>query len=214
VLHAARRLAASGVVDRLVITAPEGLAESVADIVANDPHVAVPVRVVDGGPTRQASVAAGLAAASSQDDVVLVHDAARPLASPELARRVVAAVRSGWGAVVPGVAVMDTIKRVSTATVSIAASGGPAVEQVTGTPARDELRAIQTPQGFERALLQRAHAAGASRARADRLAATDDAALVEALGEPVHVVAGEYSALKITTEHDLVVAGLLLQDHA
>jgi 2-C-methyl-D-erythritol 4-phosphate cytidylyltransferase len=116
--------------------------------------------------------------------------------------------------VVPGVPVTDTIKRVSSSSGRIAADGAPAVEQVTGTPAREELRAIQTPQGFERALLQRAHAAGASRARADRLAATDDAGLVEALGVPVHVVAGEYSALKITTEHDLVVAGLLLGVHA
>jgi len=213
VLHAARRLAASGVVDRLVVTAPAGLAEAIADIVGRDPHVTVPVRVVDGGPTRQASVAAGLAAADGDDDVVLVHDAARPLASPGLVRRVTAAVRSGWPAVVPGVAVTDTIKRVSAA-VSTTAPGGIVVERVTGTPDRSELRAIQTPQGFERALLQRAHSEGAARAGADHLAATDDAGLVEALGEPVHVVAGEQAALKITTEHDLVVAGLLLQDDA
>jgi 2-C-methyl-D-erythritol 4-phosphate cytidylyltransferase len=210
VLHAARRVAASGVVDGLVVTAPVGLSESIRDIVADDPYVTVPVRVVDGGPTRQASVAAGLALAQPHDDVVLVHDAARPLASPELVRRVVAAVRAGHAAVVPGLPVVDTIKRVAPARVTTPASG-PTVEQVTGTPDRTELRAVQTPQGFARELLERAHAEGAARAVADHLAATDDAGLVEALGEPVHVVAGEESALKITTERDLLVATLLLE---
>jgi 2-C-methyl-D-erythritol 4-phosphate cytidylyltransferase len=218
VLHAARRLAASGVVDHVVVTAPPGLAEAMSDVVTSDEHVTCPVRVVDGGATRQASVAAGLALATPEDDVVLVHDAARPLASPALVRRVVDAVRAGHAAVVPGVPVVDTIKRVSPAqAISLPAdrapSAGPAVEQVVDTPDRALLRAVQTPQGFDRALLERAHAVGAERAAAHHLAATDDAGLVEALGEPVHVVAGEESALKITTERDLAVAHLLLEEH-
>ncbi|AEG45330.1 2-C-methyl-D-erythritol 4-phosphate cytidylyltransferase [Isoptericola variabilis] len=219
VLHAARRLAASGVVDRIVVTAPPGLTAAMSDVVTADAHVVRPVRVVDGGPTRQASVAAGLALAGGDDDVVLVHDAARPLASPELVRRVVAAVRAGHPAVVPGQPVTDTIKRVSPAPVSAPptsgpAAAGPAVERVVETPDRALLRAVQTPQGFDRALLERAHAAGAARAGAEHLAATDDAGLVEALGETVHVVAGEESALKITTERDLAVAHLLLEERA
>jgi 2-C-methyl-D-erythritol 4-phosphate cytidylyltransferase len=114
--------------------------------------------------------------------------------------------------------VVDTIKRVSPAqAISLPAdrapSAGPAVEQVVDTPDRALLRAVQTPQGFDRALLERAHAVGAERAAAHHLAATDDAGLVEALGEPVHVVAGEESALKITTERDLAVAHLLLEEH-
>jgi 2-C-methyl-D-erythritol 4-phosphate cytidylyltransferase len=213
VLHAARRLAASGVVDHIVVTAPPGLAAAMSDVVTSDEHVTCPVRVVDGGATRQASVAAGLAHATPDDDVVLVHDAARPLASPALVRRVVAAVRTGHAAVVPGLAVVDTIKRVSPPQAIPAPAAGPAVEQVVDTPERASLRAVQTPQGFDRALLERAHAAGAERAAADHLAATDDAGLVEALGEPVHVVAGEESALKITTERDLAVAHLLLEEH-
>jgi 2-C-methyl-D-erythritol 4-phosphate cytidylyltransferase len=128
-------------------------------------------------------------------------------------RRVVAAVRAGHPAVVPGLPVVDTIKTVSGGEPQVAGAQerGPAalaVEPVTGTPDRAVLRAVQTPQGFDRALLERAHAAGAARARADHLAATDDAGLVEALGERVVVVPGDEAALKITTERDMHLAAL------
>ncbi|MFE5310494.1 2-C-methyl-D-erythritol 4-phosphate cytidylyltransferase [Isoptericola sp. NPDC056605] len=210
VVHAARRLAASGVVDSLVVTCPAGLDSAVRDVVAQDPHVDVPVRVVEGGGTRQASVAAGLALAGPDDDVVLVHDAARPLAPPRLVRRVVDAVRAGHGAVVPGLPVTDTVKRV----VPAPTAGGPDVERVVETPDRAVLRAVQTPQGFDRVLLARAHAQGAARATAEGLAATDDAGLVEALGETAYVVTGEETAMKITTERDLQVAALLLEEES
>ncbi|MCK9794662.1 2-C-methyl-D-erythritol 4-phosphate cytidylyltransferase [Isoptericola sp. 4D.3] len=213
VVHAARRLASSGVVDSLVVTCPAGLDSAVRDVVAQDPHVDVPVRVVEGGATRQASVAAGLALAGPDDDVVLVHDAARPLAPPRLVRRVVEAVRAGHRAVVPGLPVTDTVKRVAPGR-DESAGGGPAVERVVETPDRVLLRAVQTPQCFERTLLERAHAEGAGRAAAEGLAATDDAGLVEAIGEAVHVVAGEEAAMKITTERDLLVAGLLLEEES
>ena len=203
VLHAARRLAASGVVHSLVVTAPDGLVGVMSDLLATDPHVQISVRVTDGGPTRQASVAAGLALAHPGDDVVLVHDAARPLVPPDLVQRVVGAVRSGHGAVVPGLPVTDTVKQVR--------PDGDA-ELVTGTPDRAMLRAVQTPQGFARDLLVRAHHTGSARAAAEHLAATDDAGLVEALGEPVHMVAGDAAALKITTERDLWFASLVLQE--
>ncbi|SKC39383.1 2-C-methyl-D-erythritol 4-phosphate cytidylyltransferase [Krasilnikoviella flava] len=215
VLHAARRLASSGVVDALVVTCPAGLDTAVRDVVAQDPHVDVPVRVVEGGATRQASVATGLALAGPDDDVVLVHDAARPLAPPLLVRRVAAAVRAGHRAVVPGLPVTDTVKQVAPPSPAGAgAAGGPDVERVVETPDRALLRAVQTPQGFDRALLERAHAQGAVRASAEGLAATDDAGLVEALGEAVHVVAGEEAAMKITTERDLLVARLLLEEES
>lgn len=205
VVHAARRLAASGVVDSIVVTAPRFLVDRMSDVVGGDAQVTVPVRVVPGGGTRQESVAAGLATAGAEDDVVLVHDAARPFASADLVRRVVEAVRSGHGAVVPGLPVVDTVKAVFAAPHARSTSGT-AVEPVTATPDRSVLRAVQTPQGFDRALLDRAHAAGAGREA--QAHATDDAGLVEALGEPVVVVAGEESALKITTERDLYLAGL------
>jgi 2-C-methyl-D-erythritol 4-phosphate cytidylyltransferase len=203
VLHAARRLVASGVVDSLVVTAPDGLVGIMTDLLANDPRVQIPVEVTDGGPTRQASVSAGLELARPGDDVVLVHDAARPLVPPDLVRRVVGAVRNGHGAVVPGLPVTDTIKQVR--------PDGDA-ELATGTPDRSILRAVQTPQGFDRDLLVRAHRTGAARALAEHLAATDDAGLVEALGEPVYIVAGDAAAFKITTERDLWLASLVLQE--
>ncbi|MBL0888170.1 2-C-methyl-D-erythritol 4-phosphate cytidylyltransferase [Myceligenerans indicum] len=203
VLHAARRLAGSGVVDALIVTAPGGLRDVVAELLTADAYVTVPVTVVDGGPTRQASVAAGLAAAGAGHDVVLVHDAARPLVPEDLVRRVVAAVRAGHDAVVPGLPVTDTVKQVVP---------GDGAELVLGTPDRAVLRAVQTPQGFTRELLERAHKAGEGRSGSELAAATDDAGLVEALGEPVHIVRGDAAAAKITTERDLRVAALELED--
>ncbi|NNU27511.1 2-C-methyl-D-erythritol 4-phosphate cytidylyltransferase [Isoptericola sp. JC619] len=208
---AARGLADSGAVDAVVVTSPPGRA---ADMVAALGALPIPVEVVDGGSTRQASVAAGLRRADASTDVVLVHDAARPLAPPALVARVVAAVRSGHPAVVPGLPVTDTIKRVAPDAGAPAPPGDdttPVVERVVDTLDRTVLRAVQTPQGFDRELLQRAHAEGAARAAAEHLAATDDAGLVEALGVPVHLVRGDSAALKITTPYDLAVAELLLE---
>ncbi|WP_454085622.1 2-C-methyl-D-erythritol 4-phosphate cytidylyltransferase [Georgenia sp. Marseille-Q6866] len=206
-VHAARGLAASGVVDAVVVTAPDGHLDEVASLFPGGrvPGSEVPVRVVVGGATRQASVAAGLAAL---DDVapaceaVLVHDAARCLAGPELVRRIVAALEVGHGAVVPGVPVTDTVKRV----VDLPGGGARVVE----TPERSTLRAVQTPQGFSRELLERAHRLGAERADDETRAVSDDAGLVEALGEEVLLVPGEAAALKITTPADLELAERLL----
>ncbi len=203
VLHAARRVVASGIT-RIVVSAPAGAAEVVRGVLAADDALAgAHVTVVDGGPSRQASVAAALAAVDAGVDVVLVHDAARALTPPGLFARVEAAVRDGHRAVVPGLPVTDTVKEVG-------AAGPDGAARVRSTPDRSALRAVQTPQGFDRALLDAAHAAGAARAGDEAVAATDDAALVEALGEPVWVVPGERAALKITTAEDLLLAGLLL----
>ncbi len=209
-VHAARRLAASGVVDRLVVTAPAASRAAVQAALAAEASVAWPGApstgpvIVVGGATRQASVAAGLAAADLDVDVVLVHDAARPLAPPELIRRVVAAVRSGHGAVIPALPVVDTIKHV------VRADAG--TERVVATVDRAALRVVQTPQGFDRALLDRAHSAAAGLAEDEATAITDDAGLVELLGEPVFVVPGDVRAAKITTRHDLRVAELTLAE--
>ncbi|HEY0217447.1 MAG TPA: 2-C-methyl-D-erythritol 4-phosphate cytidylyltransferase, partial [Cellulomonas sp.] len=164
----------------------------------------VPVTVVEGSTSRQASVAAGLAALPPEVDVVLVHDAARALASSALVRAVEQAVRAGHRAVVPGLPVADTIKQVGEPE-----HPGDEARPVVATVPRATMRAVQTPQGFERALLDAAHAAGRDRAVDESTAATDDAALVEALGERVWVVPGEDSAMKITTTRDLAVAELL-----
>ncbi|MEE6295584.1 2-C-methyl-D-erythritol 4-phosphate cytidylyltransferase [Georgenia wangjunii] len=223
VLRAARALAASGCVAHVVVTAPVDHACDVAALFpaaagavrgtetpgvihsGTVPGTDVPVTVVVGGSTRQASVAAGLTALPDDVDVVLVHDAARALATPELVRRVVDAVRAGHRAVVPAVPVSDTIKEVD---VGSADGGGAPVRR---TLDRAVLRAVQTPQGFDRAQLEAAHAAGLARAADEGLAASDDAGLVEAMGEPVWVVPGEVVAMKITTPLDLALAELLLR---
>ena len=171
-----------GVVCVVVVAPPGHVAE--ADR-ATEGYATVPVRVVPGGAERPDSVAAGLAALPDDVDVVLVHDAARALTPSALFAAVAAAVVAGAPAVVPGLPVVDTVKQVDEAGVVVA------------TPPRASLRAIQTPQGFRRDVLERAHAeAGAH-------AVTDDAALVEALGLPVLVVPGDPRAHKITTPDDL-----------
>jgi 2-C-methyl-D-erythritol 4-phosphate cytidylyltransferase len=144
------------------------------------------VRVVAGGATRSASVRAGLAAVPAEAAVVCVHDGARPFASPALFRAVVDAVRAGADGAVPGVAVTDTVKVVD------------AAGRVTATPDRDRLVAVQTPQAFAAGVLRAAHAAGGE--------GTDDAALVEAAGGTVVVVAGETVNRKVTRPEDLAWA--------
>jgi 2-C-methyl-D-erythritol 4-phosphate cytidylyltransferase len=143
---------------------------------------------VSGGATRSESVRAGLAAVPDDADVIVVHDAARPLASPALFAAVIDAVRGGADAAIPGVPVTDTVKRVDG-------------ERVVDTVDRDALVAVQTPQAFRADLLRKAHAGDAD--------ATDDAALVEALGGTVVVVPGEAANIKVTTPQDLRIAEAL-----
>jgi len=144
-----------------------------------------PVQVVTGGETRQESVFLGLKALPGDTDWVIIHDGARPFITAELVRRGLAAVRRHL-AVGLAVPVKDTIKRVREG-------------RVVDTPPRAELWAVQTPQLFSYQLILRAH----EQARQKGLRATDDCALVEALGEPVHIVPGEYANIKVTTPEDL-----------
>ena len=139
--------------------------------------------VVDGGTTRSASVRCGLAAVPADAEVVLVHDGARPLATPDLFRRVVGAVCLGAEAVVPGIPVTDSLR----------SAEGRVIE-------RDGVITVQTPQGFAAEVLRRAHADGGE--------ASDDATLVEAAGVTVVVVEGEPANLKVTRPIDLALAAL------
>ncbi|MFJ4038338.1 2-C-methyl-D-erythritol 4-phosphate cytidylyltransferase [Microbacterium sp. NPDC090007] len=151
------------------------------------------VTVVAGGTTRQESVAAGLAALWGDIETVLVHDAARALTPPAVFDRVIAAIEAGAAAVIPAVAVVDTIKRID-------ADG-----RVVAAVDRSELAAAQTPQGFRRDVLEAALAA----ADADH---TDDAALVAAAGHDVITVEGDAIAFKITTAPDLERARALVRE--
>jgi len=163
-----------------------------ADVVEADASARGADAVVAGGASRAESVRRGLAAVPAEADVVLVHDAARPLARPALFEAVLTAVaEEGVDGAVPGLAVRDTIKQVD------------AEQMITSTLDRSSLVAVQTPQGFRAVALRRAHAAGGSEA-------TDDAMLVEAIGGRVRVVPGDPDNLMITTPDDLATAERLL----
>jgi 2-C-methyl-D-erythritol 4-phosphate cytidylyltransferase len=150
-----------------------------------DPDLlAVADRVVAGGDTRAASVRAGLRVVPQDADIVVVHDAARPLASTDLFRAVVDAVIRGAEGAIPGVPVSDTLKRVDRTV-------------VCDTVDRSDLVQVQTPQAFRASTLRRGHASEPE--------ATDDAAVVEALGGVVVVVPGEDGNIKITTPGDLAI---------
>jgi len=191
--HALRGVLSCAAVAEVVLVVPPShreQARSLAEGVCREVGSTSRVTIVVGGVERGDSVAAGLRALPEEVDIVLVHDAARCLTPVEVFDRVVAAVVGGAVAVVPGTAVVDTIKQVD--------EGG----LVVGTPERSALRAVQTPQGFRRDVLERAHAVSS--------AATDDAGLVERLGERVLVVQGDVRALKVTTAGDLEAAARLL----
>ena len=185
-VHAVRRVATASV-RSIVVAAPAAEVAEVRELLAP----IAPVTVVAGGETRQDSVACALAAVPADVEIILVHDAARALVPPELVESVAAAIRAGAPAAVPVLPVVDTIKRVSAEGV------------VTATVDRAELRSVQTPQGFRRAVLTAAHAVGSD-------ALTDDAGLVEQQGVPVTCVPGSEFALKVTRPFDLALAEHLL----
>ena len=174
----------SKVVDEIVITAPAGYEEQFKALVGQS------AEVVTGGVLRSDSIRVALKALSPSVESVLIHDAARALASSALAARVLDELRSGQSAVIPVLKVIDTIKEIDR-------DGF-----VRATPDRSSLVAAQTPQGFNRQVLERAHSASDD--------ATDDAALVEAIGVKVKTIEGEVSAFKITTKEDIGQALLLL----
>jgi 2-C-methyl-D-erythritol 4-phosphate cytidylyltransferase len=183
-------VAGARLVDRAVDATAAACDEVVVVLPAGVPWNGVRVAAaVPGGATRSASVRAGLDAVPSSVAIVVVHDAARPLAAQPLFDAVIRAVGAGADAAVPGLQIADTVKRVDG-------------DRVVDTIARDALRAVQTPQAFRADALRAAHAAGGD--------ATDDAALVEVCGGRVVVVPGDPRNLKITTPADLVVAAALL----
>ncbi|PWI09404.1 2-C-methyl-D-erythritol 4-phosphate cytidylyltransferase [Streptomyces sp. NWU339] len=197
-IHAIRAMAASRAVSLVVVVAPP---EGAAEVRTLLDAYALPDRtdfvVVPGGETRQESVKLGLDALPPGFDIVLVHDAARPLVPVDTVDAVVAAVRDGAPAVVPALPLADTVKQVEPAD----APGEP--EPVVATPDRSLLRAVQTPQGFDRATLVHAHETVTDDV-------TDDASMVEQLGRTVVTVPGHEEAFKVTRPLDLVLAEAVL----
>ncbi|ARQ70050.1 2-C-methyl-D-erythritol 4-phosphate cytidylyltransferase [Streptomyces marincola] len=199
-VHAVRAMARARAVSLVVVVAPPAEVAAVRSLLdEHPPPPAVDQVVVPGGATRQESVGLGLAALPEDIAVVLVHDAARPLVPADTVDTVAAAVRAGARAVVPALPVTDTVKQVAPG-----APAGDGPEPVVATPDRALLRAVQTPQGFDRGTLDEAHA----RFGADT--ATDDAGLVERLGVPVVLVRGHEEAFKVTRPLDLVLAEAVL----
>lgn len=180
---------------RTVLEWSVAAAHAVADgivVVVPDADVGKPLDVdlvVAGGSTRAASVRNGLAVVPDDVGIVLVHDAARPAATPTLFRAVVAAVRDGATGAVPGVPVTDSLR-----------------ERTGGAVDRETLVAVQTPQGFEAAALRSAHASG--------LDASDDATLVERDGGTIVVVDGEITNIKLTHPDDVIVLQRVLEQRS
>lgn len=172
--------------DWSLLTASEMTAGVVAVVPSDVMGVPEPLasRTVAGGATRSESVRAGLDALPTAVTHVLVHDAARPVPVQDVWHRVLAALADGADAVVPVVALTDTLR-----------------EREGGTVDRDRFVAVQTPQGFRVEVLRHAHARGAE--------ATDDAALAEAAGAKVSTVDGDPRNIKITEPWHLAVAALL-----
>ncbi|RJQ78520.1 2-C-methyl-D-erythritol 4-phosphate cytidylyltransferase [Pseudonocardiaceae bacterium YIM PH 21723] len=192
VARAVRGLLESGCVDSVVVAAP------VADVSAMRAVLADldPVEVVAGGADRVESVALALDAALNRYpgiEFVLVHDAARAFTPTVVPQAVVRALKDGARAVIPVLPMADTVKQVD--------AGG----RVAGTPNRADLRIVQTPQGFTVDMLRRAHSTAAEAG-----VITDDAGLVEYLGEPVDTVPGHAWALKVTTPVDVMIAERIL----
>jgi 2-C-methyl-D-erythritol 4-phosphate cytidylyltransferase len=178
-------VAARTVADGIVVVVPDGsVRSSAADELGAD-------HVVSGGPTRSHSVRAGLAAVPTEASVIIVHDAARPLASASLFGSVVDALaEDGIDGAIPVLPVTDTLKR---------AAGG----KVSNTVDREGMVSVQTPQAFVAATLRAAHAEGGE--------ASDDAGLLEALGATVRTVPGEPSNFKLTHPEDMAIAQTLVR---
>ncbi len=187
--HAAARFDRHPDVGGLVVVAP-------ATHLDDAKGIADGAVVVAGGATRQDSVLAGLAALAPEVEYVLVHDAARPFVTRRVITSVLRALNDGADAAIPVLPVHDTIRRVD------------AAGELVGVVDRNELVAVQTPQGFRRAALVAAHAAG------QQLQVTDDAALVEAMGGTVLAVPGADELFKITRPWDLAAAEALVASGA
>lgn len=175
--------------DGVVLVLPqEGFDTHYETFITGAPHQQE-LTVVPGGATRAESVVRGLEAVPMHAGIILVHDAARPLATTDIYDRVIAAVAAGAVAVVPAVEVADSLRHVD-----------------EGAIDRAGMWAVQTPQGFHAVALRRSH-----EATLDYEGITDDAMLVEASGHTVTMVAGDPTNIKVTHPKDLVMATLIYQ---
>lgn len=194
-IHAAEAFQRCSVVDWIVVVGPRDAVETMRRHVAGSGLHKVS-GVIEGGRQRQDSVYLGLKELWALDPaIILVHDAVRPLVSPELILNVIESA-CVYGAAVPAVRPKETIK----------VSDGDSF--VAGTLLRDTLRVVQTPQGFEASLLYEAF----QQALRDNVYATDEAALVERIGKKVRLIEGDYRNVKMTTPEDLRIMELMVAE--
>ncbi len=192
-VHTLQRFSRSKNIDHLVVVVAAEDVSFVRNLLKAVPGLK-PYQVVAGGSERQYSIANGLAVVPENSDVVLVHDAARPLIGVETIDRVVAGAREIGGAIA-AVPEKNTVKVVGEDGI------------VKETPPRKKLWEVQTPQGFRKDILLEAY----RKAAEDGFLGTDDSSLVERLGVPVKVVEGDYCNIKVTTPEDLLIAEAFLQ---
>ena len=188
--HAIARAIGTKNLAQLVITATPGHLGEFQALASRHVPAGIELSVIEGGDTRQLSIALAIGEVKSSVDVILVHDAARAFTPTEVFDRVAAEVAASGFGVIPVIPVHDTVKR---------ANGNEVLETVD----RSELRAAQTPQGFPASMLRDAYAAITK----DH---TDDASLVQASGHRVLSVAGDPLAMKVTTKDDLILASHLI----
>jgi len=182
--------------DKIIIVTAKEKIDAVKECLSKA-EIKVPAEVVCGGETRQKSVMNGLCRCDESSDCIMIHDAARPMITPELIDSLYKKVISeGLGAAALGVPVKDTIKQVS--------QDG----SIISTPPRKDLRIAQTPQCFETELYRKAFAQ-AEKSGCDY---TDDCQLVEAIGKKVYIADGDYCNIKITTPEDLSLAEAYLKE--
>ena len=198
VIFTLRRLAACPMIGEFLIATRADEIEALKTRIAAE-RLPRPVRVLEGGDTRQESVNKALADVPKKTELIVVHDAVRPLVTRDQVERVIAEAER-CGAAILGIPAMDTVKEVKRASLP------EDVALITATIPRERVVLAQTPQVFESALLREAFA----RAAADGFTASDEAALVERLGHNVHVVLGSERNLKITRPGDLEIAEFYL----
>jgi 2-C-methyl-D-erythritol 4-phosphate cytidylyltransferase len=198
-LFTLRRLAACPAITNFVVATRAEEVDSVAASVASA-NLGRPVKVVRGGDTRQDSVANALAEVPTDADLILVHDAVRPLVTPSQIERVIAEA-AACDAAILGIPAMDTVKEVKRASLPTD------VALITATIPRERVVLAQTPQVFRASLLREAFARG----HADGVTASDEAGLVERIGRDVHVVVGSERNLKITRPGDMELAEFYLR---
>lgn len=199
VIFTLRRLATCAAITEFFIPTRAEEVAALAERVARE-QLGRPVRVVRGGGHRQESVAQALAEVSDDVEIVLVHDAVRPFVTREQVERVIAEARAR-GAVILGIPAMDTVKEVKRASLP------EDVARITATIPRELIVLAQTPQAFSAKLLKEAF----RKAQQDSVLASDEAGLVERLGQDVHVVLGSERNIKITRPADMELAHFYLK---